>query len=99
MRSNFFHGIAVTAVVLSLAGTASAQRDQSPERERRATFAQAKTVFQTNTAYDPRIALAVDGVIVHRHGEKLEPLRQSIGSWQSRGFPAVCAACSVGILR
>ncbi|MHC4744212.1 MAG: hypothetical protein ACYS8Z_20025, partial [Planctomycetota bacterium] len=31
-------------------------------------FQDAKTLFQTNTGYDERIAIAVDGVIVHRHG-------------------------------
>jgi len=77
--------ICVTLLLIP-ASWASAQRHQSPERQRRDTFALAKTVFQTNTAYDPRIALAVDGVIVHRHGEKLEPLRKTIGSWKSHGY-------------
>ena len=52
----------------------------------RPAFVQSKTCFQTNTAYDPRIALAVDGVIVHRHGEALEGLKKAIGSWKEHGF-------------
>ncbi|MBI4600823.1 MAG: hypothetical protein HY721_02575, partial [Planctomycetes bacterium] len=51
-----------------------------------APFLAAKTVFQTNRPYDPRIALAVDAVIVHRHGERLEPLRDAIASWRAKGY-------------
>ncbi|MBN1815728.1 MAG: hypothetical protein JW828_00115 [Sedimentisphaerales bacterium] len=43
----------------------------------------AKTLFQTNCGYDPRIALAVDAVIVHQHGN--DPTRL-IRSWQGQGF-------------
>src|SRR5258705_246446 len=44
------------------------------------SFLSAKTLFQTNRAYDPRIALAVDAVIVHRHADRGEQLRSAIGS-------------------
>jgi len=46
-------------------------------------FLQAKTIFQTNRAYEPRIAIAVDGVIVHRHGL---PFEAAVESWQQNGF-------------
>ena len=49
-------------------------------------FLNAKTLFQTNSAYDPRIAIAVDGVIVHQHGVELEPLRRMIDSWKQHGY-------------
>ena len=49
-------------------------------------FRDAKTLFQTNVAYDPRIAIAVDGVIVHQHGADLESLRGAISSWRNHGY-------------
>ncbi len=50
-------------------------------------FLNAKTVFQTNLPFDPRLAIAVDAVIVHRHGDDLATLRKAIGSWKQRGWP------------
>jgi hypothetical protein len=50
------------------------------------SFRDCKTWFQTNSPYDPRIAIATDAVVVHRHGEPLEPLKQAIGSWKAKGF-------------
>ena len=49
----------------------------------RADFLDAKTIFQTNAGYDPRIAIAADGVIVHRHGGRFAPELQS---WREKGF-------------
>lgn len=46
-------------------------------------FRDAKTVFQTNTGYDERLAIAVDGVIVHRHGGEFT---QAMKSWEQNGF-------------
>ncbi len=46
----------------------------------------AKTLFQTNSDYDPRIAIAVDGVIVHLHGASDDRLQQAIDSWKKHGF-------------
>jgi hypothetical protein len=48
-----------------------------------ADFLDAKTIFQTNAGYDPRIAIAADGVIVHRHGGRFAPELQS---WCDKGF-------------
>ena len=48
-------------------------------------FQGAKTVFQTNCGYDGRIAIAVDGVIVHRHGVGFE---KELKSWQEKDFTA-----------
>lgn len=50
------------------------------------SFAAAKTFFQTNVGYDPRIAMAVDAVVVHQHGAPLEHLRGAIKSWQDKRF-------------
>jgi hypothetical protein len=50
------------------------------------SFLDARTCFQTNTPYDPRIALAVDAVIVHRHGEATQSLAKAIGSWREKGY-------------
>lgn len=49
-------------------------------------FLRAKTILQTNTPYDPRIAIAVDGIIVHRHGDSDESIRQALGTWRAQGF-------------
>jgi hypothetical protein len=46
-------------------------------------FFKAKTIFQTNTTYDSRLAIAVDGIVVHRHGTTFAP---AIQSWQQNGF-------------
>ena len=51
--------------------------------ERSSDFLQAKTIFQTNRAYEPRLAIAADGVIVHRHGQ---PFERAVKSWQQNGF-------------
>jgi hypothetical protein len=53
------------------------------------SFLDAKTMFQTNVAYDPRIAIAVDAVVVHQHrmGVKSTGVQKSIESWQKKGFP------------
>src|SRR3990172_250272 len=55
----------------------------SPAFARGADFLEAKTIFQTNTAYDERLAIAVDGVIVHRHGGEFT---QAMQSWRDNGF-------------
>jgi len=46
----------------------------------------AKTCLQTNIAYDPRAALAVDAIIVHQHGADTARLTHSIGSWKQHGY-------------
>lgn len=55
----------------------------SPAFARGADFLEAKTIFQTNTAYDERLAIAVDGVIVHRHGGEFT---QAMQSWRDNGY-------------
>jgi hypothetical protein len=49
-------------------------------------FRFAKTTLQTNSDYDPRLAIAVDSVIVHRHGAEETILARAIGSWSERGY-------------
>ena len=49
-------------------------------------FLAAKTWFQTNTPYDPRVAVATDAVVIHRHGEKGDALRANMESWQKHGY-------------
>ena len=46
-------------------------------------FMQAKTVFQVNNFYDPRLAIYSDGVIIHRHGDNLETMAKAIKSWNN----------------
>jgi len=65
-----------------LAAPAAAQ-ETAPARP----FLAAKTWFQTNTPYDPRVAIATDAVVLHRHGEKGDPLRANLRSWQQQGYP------------
>ncbi len=47
------------------------------------SFMQAKTVFQVNSFYDPRIAIHSDGVIIHRHGDNLETMTDAVKSWDN----------------
>ena len=49
-------------------------------------FMNAKTIFQVNMYYDPKAALPVDAVIVHRHGDSTASLYNAIKSWQINGF-------------
>ena len=49
-------------------------------------FMHAKTIFQVNSFYDPRIALPVDSVIVHRHGDSTAIMYNAIKSWQINNF-------------
>ncbi|MBN2138274.1 MAG: hypothetical protein JW720_10735, partial [Sedimentisphaerales bacterium] len=46
-------------------------------------FLRAKTIFQTNTACDGRLAIAVDAVILHRHGADFAA---QLKSWRDAGF-------------
>jgi len=48
-------------------------------------FKAVKTMFQTNEFYDPREAMALDGIIVHRHGVGFSDLVSHIASWEGRG--------------
>ena len=78
VSSGFAFGLFLTCVLTALA----AGQESSPARP----FLAAKTWFQTNTPYDPRVALATDAVVLHRHGEKGEALRANIHSWQQQGY-------------
>lgn len=72
------------SVSLVLARACSGDQPAPPRTN---AFLQAKTVFQTNQPYDPRLAIAVDAVIVHRHGASDKDLRQVIASWKEHGYP------------
>ncbi len=63
-----------------------ARGEESPTAARVRPFLAAKTLFQTNRPYDPRLAIAVDAVIVHRHGAADAEVRRTIGSWKRRGY-------------
>ncbi|GMU19927.1 MAG: hypothetical protein AMXMBFR13_00310 [Phycisphaerae bacterium] len=93
--------VVATVVIgsLCIAGLSNASAQQSEARPglsqtkrevmkqgRRSAFLDAKTCFQTNVAYDPRLAIAVDAVILHRHGEEPKRLARMIGSWKQKGF-------------
>lgn len=47
-----------------------------------------KTTLQTNTGYDERIAIPIDGVIVHRHGAGDEDIKRHLQSWAKQGYVA-----------
>ena len=63
------------ALLLSSCGSVSAEKD----------FMEAKTFFQTDQPYNPLFGIAVDGVVVHRHGVPFDDLNAAIGSWKARG--------------
>ncbi len=48
-------------------------------------FMKAKTFFQTDRSYVPRLGISTDGVVVHRHGVGFEDISAAIASWQARG--------------
>ena len=49
------------------------------------SFMQAKTIYQVNIFYDPKVAIDADTVIVHRHGRS-NSLNSAIKSWQDKNF-------------
>lgn len=69
------HIVCLTLVILFFMHSTSQGEDSG--------FLSAKTVFQTNTGYDERLAIAVDGVIVHRHAA---PFENELRSWKDNGF-------------
>jgi hypothetical protein len=69
-------------IVLIIIGDEKDHRAAEPA----GSFTDARTCFQTNVPYDPRLAIAVDAVIVHRHGDKLDSLRGAISSWREKGY-------------
>lgn len=81
--------IALCGWMLATGSIAAGQatRETGASTKPAAGFLEAKTCFQTNVAYDPRVAIAVDAVIVHQHGAPLDRLKSMIGSWKAKGFP------------
>ena len=82
-----YRHLATLTVVLTLAphpSTAAEPRAKNATAPR--DFMHAKTWFQTNTDYDPRLAVATDAVVLHRHGDSLESVRRAIGSWKDHGY-------------
>jgi len=73
-------------VLVCRCGIATAADPKTTQPVGPSAFVQAKTLLQTNISYDPRIAIAVDGVIVHQHGVEVEPLRRAIESWKQHGY-------------
>jgi len=74
-----------TSIVCTVAAALICMLDPAfgSNTEESSDFLRAKTIFQTNRAYEPRIAIAADGVIVHRHGV---PFERAVESWQQNGF-------------
>ena len=70
-------------VLTIIAATTAVRAENAPASQ---PFLQAKTIFQTNHDYDPRLAIAVDAVVVHQHGAGSEQLARSIASWKRHGF-------------
>lgn len=60
--------------------------DRLPPQEPSSGVMTAKTLFQTNSGYDDRLAMAVDGVIVHMHELPAELMVEAISSWREFGF-------------
>jgi hypothetical protein len=89
-RKRWNSGARTAAMVLAASVlaplAAGAAEGSAAGAARRHRFLDAKTCFQTNVPYDPRIAIAVDAVIVHRHGEAPDRLARAIGSWKERGY-------------
>src|SRR4249920_3344106 len=73
----------IAALFLLPPCTAPAQTSRVAPR-----FSEAKTFFQTNSNYDPRIALAVDAVVVHMSGRpaRWPRLSDSIAGWHNHGY-------------
>jgi len=51
------------------------------------SFRQAKTFFQTNREYDPRLDIAVDAVVVHPHNTLPHEPEKVQDSWEGTGRP------------
>jgi hypothetical protein len=71
-------------LILSMCLSTSAAFAQRPPGP--VPFVKSKTCLQTNRGYEPRTALAVDSVIIHRHGEEPDKLAEMIGSWKQHGY-------------
>ncbi len=80
--------IVATAVIICCAVSRPAPGQSAPSSRPAGRFLEAKTFFQTNVAYDPRLAIAVDAVVLHRHGERPPRLTGTLESWTRRGVAA-----------
>jgi hypothetical protein len=69
--------------------TLAAFIDVAPELVRPPENAQPNILFQTNVAYDPRVDLRADQVIVHRHGSTMEGVAEGLETWQEAGHDVV----------
>lgn len=89
MRVNGLRFVAAAMTLAAwLAGTWPSVGWATDTPRQTVAFRDCKTFFQTNVPYDPRIAIATDAVVVHRHGDALENLTRAIKSWQDKGFVA-----------
>ena len=82
-------GIVIALLALNAPGVPEGEDPGGPAATpagRSPTMLEAKTLFQTNTDYDPRLAVAVDGVIVHLHGAGSRRLTRALDSWRKMGF-------------
>ncbi len=50
-------------------------------------FRQAKTFFQTNREYDPRLDIPVDALVIHPHNTLPHGPKKMQDSWEERGLP------------
>ena len=74
------------AVVLLLSAFCGCTSRYAPQPNEATKLAGMKTCFQVNTAYDDRIGIAVDAVVVHQHGQPdIQVTLAAIASWQARG--------------
>ncbi len=72
-------------LLLLSCGSVPAAKDSKKMAEPEKVFMATKTIFQTDQPYDPKMGIAADGVIVHRHGVEFPDLNSAIASWKERG--------------
>ena len=84
LKNKYRFGLLLVIGILLMAKTTISKEMKPKKNEKKApiSFMQAKTVFQVNSFYDPRIAIPSDGVIVHRHGDNLETMTKAIKGWK-----------------
>lgn len=91
---------AMFAALCLLSGNVAAQRQPgpetlgyflgvAPERLHIEEKDSPNLIFQTNVAYDPRVDLRADRVIIHRHGADMESVVEALQSWQAAGHDVI----------
>ncbi len=88
MLKNKYRFILFLALGILLMAKITISKEMKPktiEKTVPTSFMQAKTMYQVNIFYDPKVAIYADAVIVHRHGRS-NSLNSAIKSWQNKNF-------------